>query len=1217
DLTQLSDGLYMLKDVYRTLIDVNGDIRGYFAIYTGGSVLDEVDENGHIWVSSGAYSLFGTIYEFDYTGYLYRELRLDSIHTHHDGYLLGDELLLINGAINLEDNTYAIYDRPWEYIFNSTQGSFEVRDNGSSDWLHLNTIADGGEGYILVSMRNQNAVAKLSYPDLEVQWVLSDNQLACPGDQDKYLTPVGEDFQWFYSQHDVSLVSENDDGSMDITIFDNGMQRGLDPDADYPTEELYSRMVVYRIDETAQTVEQIWEYGQELGTDGLSYVHGSTQYIPESDTYLGNFDTFSNIDTSGLVLLRDKMQVIEVNQAGETVFAVNLDESCYRAEKLSLDTLYSPWQGLGTNQGVYNYLSNGGAKAVDMTYAETPATAQIFDLSANEDFLFISGFVTGEVSQSVTDRTLVLEHTATGEKLGYTLENNASMVQKASVSAELQGVLDSTAGFYHSHLNLQDLVDGTYTVTLVATQNGTHYATTTDYILQIGQDVVVVETTGLVEQHNDRSAELQSIIQNGNYTLDNPLTVLNPYDASPLSALIAFDTDQLGTVSVTIQGKDEPSTVNHDFTTVTESHTLPIYGLYANQNNVVTITFTATDGTVTEKTVYIQTQPLPDTMPMAEVTVANTELMAEGFTYAIMEGGGSYCFDHNGDVRWYTTISISTMPIKRLANGNLLSGSNTAVEEESTAASLFEFDMLGRVHNEYLIYGAHHEALELSNGDLLVAASAGDTVEDYIVRLDRTTGEIVDDWDMKDILSDMECLSDPDWQLHIYNNQTVNNPNATEDAKWATVLKRSANDWFHNNALYYDEAENTILASGRMKDAVVKFDADTGEVIWILADPSADWAEAYADKLLTPVGEDFEYFYGNHAITVADNGDILLFDNGNYRTKEFDLSFDPNDTYSCGVRYAIDEEAMTAEQVWQYGKELGSSAFSSYISDIDYLDTDHYLINFGGILTDGATGEAFSSTAMQKQEHVIDPQGITLIVEIKDDVVVNEMHISASDGTACTYRIERLTPYFAGEGYLDLTWQAKRLGTLESTETVAVTSGMVYTNDMDYSLNDVLDSGEDVYVDITAEDAYNLVLDNGVNQYIYSTNSVVKSGLPNGDYVLGMAATDGSNRYQSLYRQITVGIQPYDDFYEDVNRDNWFFEEVMSATYAGLFNGTDPGIFSPYETMTVSMVETVLSRLSGGTYALPDSLLTTISAEKEDSVSRQQLATILYDYGQA
>ena len=40
--------------------------------------------------------------------------------------------------------------------------------------------------------------------------------------------------------------------------------------------------------------------------------------------------------------------------------------------------------------------------------------------------------------------------------------------------------------------------------------------------------------------------------------------------------------------------------------------------------------------------------------------------------------------------------------------------------------------------------------------------------------------------------------------------------------------------------------------------------------------------------LLTPEGEDFEWFYAQHNVSILDNGDIALFDNGTAKVKRVD-----------------------------------------------------------------------------------------------------------------------------------------------------------------------------------------------------------------------------------------------------------------------------------------------------------------------------------------
>ena len=68
----------------------------------------------------------------------------------------------------------------------------------------------------------------------------------------------------------------------------------------------------------------------------------------------------------------------------------------------------------------------------------------------------------------------------------------------------------------------------------------------------------------------------------------------------------------------------------------------------------------------------------------------------------------------------------------------------------------------------------------------------------------------------------------------------------------------------------------------------------------------------------------------------------------------------------------------------------------------------------------------------------------------------------------------------------------------------------------------------------------------------------------------------------ALYAQVTNSayydwVSPFDD----VKRDDWYYDYVAYVSSAGLFNGTSPNTFSPNKTMTREMVVTVLWRMSG------------------------------------
>ncbi len=491
DPSQLSAGLYVLKNTGRTLIDVNGDVRGYFTISLATSGADEVTDNGHLFVTMDEYTTYSVIMELDYMGQVYREIQTSNLNTHHDAYLIDDSTLLLGTSyIDLDSYEVHYYDPALEEIFNYESGSVEVRSYGDMDALHLNTIDDGGEGYILVSFRNQHAVAKLSYPELEVQWVFSVYDQTYMGTEDVYLTPIGDDFEWFYSQHDVCLVGENGDGTIDITLFDNGVQRGLDLEAEYPDDQLYSRMVRYRVDEVNMTVEQIWDYGQELGNEYLAFVHSSTQYIPESNTYLGTFDSQSTIESGGAEVPRSACYIIELTEDKETVFHLAFDAPCYRTEKLTADVFYSAWEGIGAAQKDFVYLSGDLVSYDNSLVLESEAASyQITVASATQDGLDLAGWVTigSAMDSAVESRQLVLTSVDTGDSYLYTMGASPWQLQNEAISQADRDVLNRSAGFSQKRMNISTLAEGDYALTLIVTIDGLNYAVQLEEALRIGE----------------------------------------------------------------------------------------------------------------------------------------------------------------------------------------------------------------------------------------------------------------------------------------------------------------------------------------------------------------------------------------------------------------------------------------------------------------------------------------------------------------------------------------------------------------------------------------------------------------------------------------------------------------------------------------------------------------------------------------------------------
>ena len=553
----------------------------------------------------------------------------------------------------------------------------------------------------------------------------------------------------------------------------------------------------------------------------------------------------------------------------------------------------------------------------------------------------------------------------------------------------------------------------------------------------------VEQTISLVEKQGD----LEDDFTSEGYTIDNPKIIVNPYEISPLTALVIFETEEEVSPTVTVVGEDEHSTFTHTFDANTV-HYLPIYGLYADTSNEVIISY----GDV-EKKVAIKTEALPDDFIMpTRVEAQKSKLDNELYFFSPSSSGYTCAYDVNGDVRWYLTIN-ALWDINRLDNGHLMVSTERLVNSPYYMSGLYEMDLLGKIYTEFSLEGGyHHDYFELPSGNLLVASNDFNnddgTVEDVIVELDRNTGKIVKTWDLKDILN-MEDGKSENWTQY---------------------------DWFHNNSVWYDEATNSITLSGRHQDAVINIDYETGELNWIIGDPT-NWSEEYQKYFFTPVGDDFEWQWSQHAAMITPEGYVFILDNGNNKSKIEEEYVPAEDSYTRGVMYKIDTDKMTIEQVWEYGKERGSEFYSPYISDVDYLAKDHYIVHSGGIVyVDGKNSN--------------EPAGlggadalVSDTVELLNDEVIFEIVLPTNN-----YRVEKMSLYQENEDFQ--LQEAKRIGSLGETEKEDKKLGFVISNkdisefDRDFSVTKEIDRlvvsgrfkrGEDV----------NVLLYNGMKYEVY------------------------------------------------------------------------------------------------------------------------------------
>ena len=418
------------------------------------------------------------------------------------------------------------------------------------------------------------------------------------------------------------------------------------------------------------------------------------------------------------------------------------------------------------------------------------------------------------------------------------------------------------------------------------------------------------------------------------YTWRKPYIKVNPYGITPLSVLIKFKTDELVKVKIEIVDR-EGTNIEYNFDKYTTEHEYSLIGIYP-------IGITQMLITVEDKNKKIKTQKISikndykfnESLDLIVKSnkIKNTEL------YLLRMQVQKIIIDNFGNIRGIFQINHNLEETAGiiLKNGNYLEGESK---------NLFEINNIGKILKKWELgnYSYHHHALEMENGNFLLAVNkAGvtkidqkgkviETVEDHIIEIDRETGKIIKEWDIGKIL----------------------------DVNRLYQGRGKGRDWFHMNSFIYDKKDNSLIISGNHQ-GVIKVDYETGKLKWIMA-YHKDWGKAgrdgkgedlnkyllyatdkdgnrYTDSIQKgdKIIEEFKFPVGQHDLSLIGKDKILMFDN-----KRLDAPVykdNQNDIYSRVVIYEVDEKNMNVKEIWNFGKEMGKDMYSSVVSSAEQVE---------------------------------------------------------------------------------------------------------------------------------------------------------------------------------------------------------------------------------------------------------------------------------------
>lgn len=426
----------------------------------------------------------------------------------------------------------------------------------------------------------------------------------------------------------------------------------------------------------------------------------------------------------------------------------------------------------------------------------------------------------------------------------------------------------------------------------------------------------------LVNQKIEKQKQVEENIINelklGDYDFNNPLVVLNPYEISPLTALICFKADGMEQVSLELLNKGQIEADDISATFVGEAyddmHVIPVYGLYANTENIIELTGTDKNGNSTSTQISITTGELntnlKNTLLICDLMDKDAYQSGFNFSYdGLNEEPFKKAFDSDGNIRWYTNETFTPVSIMSDGKGHMYH----FIQYEGYEV-MYEIDYLGRIYSVYFdTEWTHHDAIVLNDTIIMTKSEFAEEepIEDLLTKVDLKTGKVLEKIDYKELMPKSRIVS----------------------------IMPDQRDWCHMNSVV--EQDGDVIVSSNIQSAIMRNSWD-GEIKWILSNPKG-WYPQWEKYLLKPVGSDFEYTYNQHAVEVLpdydnnpDTIDIIVFDNGHTRNIAENKDDVTSPLYSRLVQYRINEKEMTVEQIWQFGKEH-PELFSRFRGDANLM----------------------------------------------------------------------------------------------------------------------------------------------------------------------------------------------------------------------------------------------------------------------------------------
>jgi hypothetical protein len=360
-------------------------------------------------------------------------------------------------------------------------------------------------------------------------------------------------------------------------------------------------------------------------------------------------------------------------------------------------------------------------------------------------------------------------------------------------------------------------------------------------------------------------------------------------------------------------------------TDATSSLQLPVFGLYAGYSNEVSICIRFVDASNACLPLTIATAAYTDPNGIYDrplIIKQRTAGSALGFDFFALKSELELpvIIDTDGEIRWVGGAATPSTSSNFVDNGFVIG--------DATGTTVYRAELDGSISSTILSAAPSAEFnhnIDFGRagllGELTFATNIATTISEFT-----PSGGFGKTWDFSQLIS-------------AYMTSLGDDP---------TLFVRPGIDWFHSNSATYDPRDNSIIVSSR-ENFLMKVDYDSGDIIWILGDPTKYWYTfpSLRAKALTLQGGGL-YPIGQHAVSITGEGLVMVMNDGFGSVAE--PAGEPageTRTYSAVSAYSIDLATRSATEAWHfdYGKTLRSNFCGSAYQAWD----QSVLVDFAGV----------------------------------------------------------------------------------------------------------------------------------------------------------------------------------------------------------------------------------------------------------------------------